>query len=269
MSSRLSVAALAAIVMTVGCGGGGSSRQVGGVAGGQIDCDALFNQAVGRLEAGKRQDARRLLRRFEQRCPRAPQIASAKLFICQTFLEENAADLKAEGVSTCRQVTTFYPQDPAACQAQLKIADYYHGQMRSCERDQTEARQAIDEYQKLIATYPGCAMVDDARAGLASARDRIACADLMVAIFYGKTGRLNAAEHRLTDLLKNYTSFDRRCEAFFRHIELLDELIEIDRARTQFERMSEECGGADNWLEKAREHVEFAPAISDDEATSP
>jgi len=231
-----------------------------------LSCEQLYQQGKELVERGKRADGRTYLRRYEQRCPREANIEQVKLLIAVSFFEESARDLKVEGVEACRQLITFYPNQHAACECQLRIADYHFKQMRSCDRDQGETHLAVEEYQKLLSTYPDCDLVEQAKEHLAQAYDRLACAEIAVAEFYRKSHQYRAAEHRLDDLLRDYARFDRRCEAQRMHIEVLLKLGERDRARATYARMSEDCSESPE-LAEAEKLMGIPPPPAEAEVT--
>ena len=65
----------------------------------------------------------------------------------------------------------------------------------------------------------------------------------------------------MDDLLRDFKDFDRRCYANRMHVQMLVEIGELDRARTVFARMSEECPG-DPELNEAQKAVGVAPPVA-------
>lgn len=230
----------------------------------ELSCEDLYKGGTDLLARGKRSDARTYLRRYEQRCPRGTDIEQAKLAIARSFFAESALDLKVEGVATCRQIISFYPDHAAACECQLLIADYHFRQMRACDRDQDETRQAVSEYEKLLSGYPNCEWVGSAKERLAAARDRLACSDFEVARYYKRVGETRAAEHRLADLMRDYPTFSRGCEVARLRIELLAKLGDLDTARSTLAKMSENCTDARE-VGRAGKLVGVAPVLESDE----
>jgi len=230
-----------------------------------LSCEELFATGKSLLARGKRSDARTYLRRYEQRCPRGPEIEQAKLAIAKSFFDEGQIDLKVEGVATCRQIISFYPKHLAACECQLRIADYHFQQIRACDRDQSETREAVSEYEKLLAAYPDCEHLEEGRKNLAAARDRLACAEFEVARYYKRTGDVRSAEHRLSDLLRDFPEYSRGCEAARLRVELLAEIDDLEPARKVLAWMSEKCPGSEHLL-KARRMVGVAPVLESNEA---
>ena len=136
------------------------------------------------------------------------------------------------------------------------------------ERDQSETRLAIDEFQKLLATYPDCEQAAEARAQLQKAYDRLACAELKVAEYYKKIGKPEAAEHRLADLLRDFNAFADRCAAFAMQVEVLSKLERRDAARESLTRMESECEHSP-LLAEARKRLPGAPVASEGMGSSP
>ena len=257
---RRALVAMAALAILVpACGGGKKNSAVKSSVPVSADLDeaALFASGKDFIERGKLADGRAHLRRYEQRYPRGPHIEEVKLLIADSFFNESAADQQVEGVALYRQFLTFYPQHPLACTAQFRIAEHHFKNIRSCERDQSETRQAVDEFDKMLKSYPDCPDAKTARDHLAQANDRLACAELEVARFYLRTGERAAAEHRLADLLKALPHFEDRCFAQRLYVELLEGRGDRDTARTVLGRMEEECAASEE-LARARSRAGVA-----------
>ena len=57
-------------------------------------------------------------------------------------------------------------------------------QMRAPQRDQTETREAISEFETFVARYPNSTLMPEVKARLRDARDRLSQSDYLVGYFY-------------------------------------------------------------------------------------
>jgi outer membrane protein assembly factor BamD len=88
-------------------------------------------------------------------------------------------------------------------------------QMRAAERDQSETRDAIKEFQTFIARYPNSALLPEARARLRESQDRIARADFQVGLFYFRQKWYPGSIDRLSAILKNDPEYSNRDDVYF------------------------------------------------------
>ena len=76
-------------------------------------------------------------------------------------------------VNEFREFLTFYPTNPRADYAQYKLGMTYFKQMRGPQRDQTETREAVREFQTFVERYPNSQLRPEVEAKLREARDRV------------------------------------------------------------------------------------------------
>ena len=83
-----------------------------------------------------------------------------------------------------REFLSFYPTNKRADYAQYKLGhDALQADARA-ERDQSETRDAIREFQIFIARYPRARCMPEAKARFRESLDRIGEADYHVGLFY-------------------------------------------------------------------------------------
>ena len=206
--------------------------------------EELYTSGKAAVERGDWSKARSTFRRYEVRYPHGSHIEEAKFNIAQSYFKSRTTEEQVEGVALFRSFLTFYPQHALACNAQLRIASYYFKHMRGPERDQTEARQALDEAQKLIATYPNCDQLAEAQDMAQKAEDRLAFSEFKVAEYYWKIGNYLAAEHRLRDIIKAYPGYTDRDKAYYYLVDSLQRQRKSDEAQTALQMLSTEHPGS-------------------------
>jgi hypothetical protein len=74
-------------------------------------------------------------------------------------------------VNEYREFLTFYPTSPRADYAQLKLGMTHYKQMRKPQRDQSETREAIREFETFVERYPNSALMPEGKQHLREARD--------------------------------------------------------------------------------------------------
>ena len=87
-------------------------------------------------------------------------------------------------INEFREFLSFYPTNKRADYAQYKLGFCHFKQMRAPQRDQTETREAIKEFEAFVDRYPTSRLLPDAKARLREAKDRLDEADYAVGYFY-------------------------------------------------------------------------------------
>ena len=116
--------------------------------------------------------------------PQSPLRADAKLGVGDTFLGENNSASYVYAQNEYREFLAFYPTNPRADYAQMQLGMVHFNQMLSPQRDQTETREAIKEFQTFVDRYPNSPLINQVKQRLREAKDRLSDADMLVANFY-------------------------------------------------------------------------------------
>src|SRR5205807_8907739 len=88
-------------------------------------------------------------------------------------------------------------------------------QMRKPQRDQTETREAVKEFQAFLDRYPTSKLMDEVKAKLREAKDRLDAADYYVGLFYFRNRWYPGAIDRFKALLKQDPSYTGRDAVYF------------------------------------------------------
>jgi outer membrane protein assembly factor BamD len=205
---------VAALVLTVACAAASTSRQV--VPGGTQEPDRfLFDKGETALNARKWITAREYFKQVVETYTQSPYRPDAKLAVGDTYLEEGGADNLVLAMNEYREFLAFYPTNKRADYAQYKLGMTHFKQMRAAERDQTETRDAIREFQTFIARYPTSELMPDVQARLREAKDRLGRADFQVGLFYFRQKWYPGSIDRLSALLKGDPDYSSRGEVYF------------------------------------------------------
>ena len=115
----------------------------------------------------------RVLREIIDTYPQSPYRADAKLGVGDTYLGEGSAKWYVLGLNSYREILAFYPNHVRSGYAQYKLGMTHFQQMHSADRDQTETREAIKELTLFVERYPSDPLIDNGKAKLREARDRL------------------------------------------------------------------------------------------------
>ena len=170
----------------------------------------LYDRGTESLEKKRWMSAREYFRRIIDGYPQSEVRPDAKLGVGDSYLGEATTESLLLAVNEYREFLTFYPTDPRADYAQYKLGMTYFRQMRGPQRDQTETREAVREFQTFMEKYPNSQLRSEAEAKLREARDRVSTSEYQVGVFYYKQRWYPGAIDRLRALMKSDPGFTYR-----------------------------------------------------------
>ena len=214
MARRLTLIVLivASFVATAAC----ASHTRGLVPPGTTDPDKfLFDRGSVALNAKKWLTAREFFKQVVETYTQSPYRPDAKLGIGDTYLGEGTSEALVLAINEFREFLTFYPTNPRADYAQYKLGVAHFKQMRAPQRDQTETREAIKEFETFVERHPQSKLLPEVQAKLRESRDRLDDSDYQVGFFYFRNRWYPGAIDRLRALLKRDPGYTRRDAAYF------------------------------------------------------
>ena len=234
------VLAAATLALTA-CGGG----EVVIPALTEADADQiLFERGTQALTEETWSTAREYFVQIRDNYPQSPLRAQARLGIVESYEGEGTDIAYLSALTELREFLRLYPPThELAPEAQLKLGMVYFNQMRRPERDQTETRSAIAEFETFIEQYAEFAnpqLLADARARLRDARDRLSDSNFLVGRFYYRLSYYPGAIDRFREILDEDPGYTRRDAVYFH---LADSLATTNRgpeALPLFERLVSE-----------------------------
>lgn len=211
----------------------------------QADADEiLFERGSQALEEEAWSTAREYFVQIRDNYPQSALRARARLGIVDSYEGEGTDVAFVSALSELREFLRLYPPThELAPEAQFKLGMVFFRQMRRPERDQTETRSAIAEFETFVELYAEFAdpqLLEDARARLREARDRLSDANFLIGRFYYRLRYYPGAIDRFREILDVDPGYTRRDAVYFH---LADALATIDRgaeALPLFERLVSE-----------------------------
>lgn len=179
----------------------------------------------------------------------------AKLGIGDTYLGEGGPEALVSAIGQFTEFLTFYPTHQRADYAQYHLALAHYRQMRGPQRDQSETRDAIQEFETFLARYPNSQLMPDARQRLREAKDRLGEHEFGVGLFYYRIGALAGAIQRFQDLLKSDPDYTGRDEVYYYIGEALLKANQPAQALPYYARLVDEFEQSDR-LEDARKRMD-------------
>ena len=175
----------------------------------------LFDKGAAALEQKKWLTAREFFKQVTETYTASPYRPDAKLGIGDTYLGEGTAEALVLAINEFREFLSFYPTNRRADYAQYKLAMAHFRQMRGPQRDQTETREAIKEFQAFVERYPNSSLMPEAKGKLREALDRLGESDYLVGFFYFRARWYPGAIDRFQTLLKSDPEFSGRDAVYY------------------------------------------------------
>jgi outer membrane protein assembly factor BamD len=219
---RLCAAALA-LTLASGC----ASNPRGTVPGGTAEPDKfLFDKGTDALNNKKWITSREFFKQVTETYTASPYRPDAKLGIGDTYLGEGTAEALVLAINEFTEFLSFYPTNRRADYAQFKLGMAHFRQMRLPQRDQTETRAALREFDTFIARYPGSSLLAEGKAKQREVRDRLSEADYQVGYFYFRQKWYPGAIDRFKQVLKDDPGYTGRDSVYFY---LADSLVKVKK----------------------------------------
>jgi outer membrane protein assembly factor BamD len=187
--------------------------------------------------------------------PQSPLRADAKLGVGDSYLGENNTAAYVYAQNEYREFLAFYPTNPRADYAQMQLGMVHSNQMLNPQRDQTETKEAIKEFQTFIDRYPKSPLLPQVRQRLREAKDRLSDADMIVANFYLSIRGYSSAEPRYRHVLETDPDYTRKDSLYFHLAETLEKSKRPAEALPYYERLVNEYEQSE-YLEEARRRID-------------
>ncbi len=187
--------------------------------------------------------------------PQSPLRADAKLGVGDTFLGENNSASYVYAQNEYREFLAFYPTNQRADYAQMQLGMVHFNQMLNPQRDQTETREAIKEFQVFVDRYPNSKLITEVKQRLRESKDRLSDADMVVANFYLSIRFYAGAEPRYRHVLETDPDYSRKDSLYFHLAETLEKSNRQKEALPLYERLLSEYEQSE-YLEETRRRVD-------------
>jgi outer membrane protein assembly factor BamD len=230
------VIVVAALVGLSAC----SSRQTTPPAGTAQPDRFLFERGTEALQKREWMNARTYFQQIVDGYPQSPFRPDAKLGVGDSYLGEDTAASVVLAANEFREFLQFYPTSPRADYAQYKLAMSHFEQMRAPERDQTETREALKEFDVFFQKFPNSALTPEVRKNWRIARDRLSDASYGVGLHYYRVKWYPGAIDRFREVLRDDPEYTRRDALYFYLAESLARSDKTPEAIPYFERLLEE-----------------------------
>jgi outer membrane protein assembly factor BamD len=175
----------------------------------------LFDRGMTLLGEKKWLTAREFLKQVVETYTQSPYRPDAKLGVGDTYLGEGSSEAIVLAINEYSEFLSFYPTNPRADYAQYKLGLAHSKQMRAPQRDQTETRAAVKEFETFLDRYPNSSLKPEVETKLREARDHLSQGSFEVGLFYFRQKWYPGAIDRFKSVLKDDPAFSGRDGVYF------------------------------------------------------
>jgi outer membrane protein assembly factor BamD len=128
----------------------------------------------------------------------------AKLAIGDSWYKEGGTAALTQAEQEYKDFITFFPNQPEAAEAQMKVANIYFREMDRPDRDYNKAVRAQEEYRTMIQQFPESTLVPEAKQKLREVQEVLATRESSIAQFYDSHQNWAAAIARYQTVADTY-----------------------------------------------------------------
>jgi outer membrane protein assembly factor BamD len=164
----------------------------------------LFDKAMIAMKKGKFDVARLDLQTLLNTYPESEYQMRAKLAVGDSWFKEGGTAALTQAEAEYKDFITFFPNQPEAAEAQMRVADIYYMQMEKPDRDPKNAQQAEIEYRTMIQQFPDSTFVPRAKQRLREVQEVLAERQYQIGSFYSTHENWAASIARLQTVTDSY-----------------------------------------------------------------
>ena len=219
----------------------------------------LFEEAATQVRKGSHETGRLLFSTIINTYPDSPFLPLAKLAIADSFYLEGTTPSLIQAAQAYLDWLTFFPTDPLADDAMLKVAESEMRQMGLANRDITHARKAEQRLKALLQQYPQTNLRPIVEDRLRETQENLAMHGYQIGVFYqdryiGKKGGLKGAQSRYKEVMEKYPNFSLRDAVLFRLAYTYQQEEEPDEAAKYYQDLLRNFPNSE-YVEKAKEQL--------------
>jgi outer membrane protein assembly factor BamD len=224
----------------------------------------LFEEGAKEVRKGRHDTGRLLFATIINTYPDSAFLPLAKLAIADSFFLEGTSSALIQAAQAYQDWLTFFPTDPLADDAMLKVAEAEMRQMGLSDRDISHARKAEQRLKALLQQYPKSSLRPTVEARLREVQENLAMHNLSIARFYGDRtiqgkGGLKGSQSRLKEIVDKYPCFSFNDEVLFRLAATYQLEEEPDEAAKYYQQLIQGYPDSE-FNEKAREQLNIIGA---------
>ena len=200
----------------------------------------LFETGSEFLKGGRFIQARIAFTTLMSTYPDSDLASDASLAIGDSFYEEGGTENLLLAEDQYKNFIVFFPTNPNAAIAQLKIVSIHQKMMHSPDRDQKDTIKTEQEALKFLRDYPDSDYAPIVKEALLDAQENLAQADLGVAKFYYDKKNFAGSRGRLQEVMNKYPNVSIMDEVLYLYASGLEKTNNPEEAAIYYGKIARE-----------------------------
>ncbi|MBW1690373.1 MAG: outer membrane protein assembly factor BamD [Deltaproteobacteria bacterium] len=172
--------------------------------------EVLMSEGMAKFADGYYEEAAELFRELKDRYPYSNLAIHAELRLGDSLLENDEFE---EAIEVYKEFESLHPKNKSIPYVIYQQGMCYFRRIRTIDRDQTNARKALNEFERLIRTFPNNQYSLKAEDHVERCLTNLAEHEFYVGHFYFRNGHYGAALKRFENLLEQYPNHGPREKA--------------------------------------------------------
>jgi len=161
------------------------------------------------------------------------------LAIGDSYYDESGTENLLQAEDQYKNFIIFFPTNPKAVDAQMKIVALNMKMMRSPDRDSTYSVKAEAAAKKLIDQFPDSDYMPIVKGYLKEIQENLAQGNFGIGQFYADKGNYLGAQSRYQEIVDRYQDYSGLDEALFQLGDMLEKSKKPDEAAVYYNRIAE------------------------------
>lgn len=172
--------------------------------------EELYSRGMERFEKGDYEAAAEAFQTLKDRYPYDKWVISAELKMADALYNRSEYEAAFDSYD---EFERLHPRDENIPYVIYQKGMCYFRQLKSIDRDQTPARKAKQEFERLVKRFPKNPYANNARKNIRECLISLAEHELYVGRFYYKMEKYTAAMNRFKYIIQNYPDMGQYHEA--------------------------------------------------------
>jgi outer membrane assembly lipoprotein YfiO len=199
----------------------------------------LFETGTEYLKKNQFIKARLALQTLINTYPDSELTADSYLTIGDSFYSEGGTENFLQAEDQYKNFIVFFPTNPKAVDAQMKIVSLNMKMMRAPDRDASYSYKAEAAINKLLEQWPDSDYAPIAKELLKEVQENLARSNFDVGQFYAEKGNYAGAKSRFQEIADRYQDFSELDRTYFRLAEVLQQSNNPDEAAIYYGRIAQ------------------------------
>ncbi len=165
--------------------------------------------------------------------------ADSYLAIGDSFYDEGGTENLLQAEDQYKNFIIFFPTNPKAVDAQMKIVSLNMKMMRAPDRDPSYSIRAEAAIRKLLEQFPDSDYVPIAKEYQKEVEENLAMGNYGIGQFYADKGNNAGARSRFTEIVEYYPNFTLMDETLFKLGQVLEKSQNPDEAAIYYGRIAQ------------------------------